>query len=517
MSVIGGLESSLGEFQATIAGGLDTLEELLSELGEVDLRSAAQAAFDLMDTITEALRSLDLSLLPDAAVHEVKTTLSAALGDIDLEPVRGTLDEALQAAPLELLDELSARLEAVTAELASFSPAGLLEPLVGPFDDVVGVLVQLDPAQLLDPVIEELRRARASVAGLDPMALLAPLDQPLGAARETLEALDPARLLEPLEAPFAALAELLAKLDVRPFLDELDGLFLSWLKEGLGSLQQLGGAFGGAGGVKTLGDAAAGAATGPDPLGFMPGDVLRPVQDLYETIVGLVDSLPAETLVAAFEELRRRIVGALDAIAPAALPFRFDERLRSARAGFDLVADFGLVEELYARYSALRISFDAVDSIQVPASAQASFELSTGLVSELDPEPLLAPVRTTLRGWTGARPRRPGRSTSPPSRAVRGRRLAAATARAGLPAAAAYRRWDPCGARTSSTPAGSPTRSTPSSSFCSGRPQRSARCWWQSCRSSARRSRPGRRARFRRPCARRSRRSTARCRRKSRH
>lgn len=395
LAVLGGLESSLGQFQATIEGGLAELESLLGQLGEVDLRSAAQVAFDLMDTITEALRSIDLTLLPDAAVQEVKTTLTSALGDIDLSPVRATLDEALDAAPFELLDELTARMEALAGELESFSPGGLLEPLVAPFDEVVGTLVQLDPARLLDPVIDELQSLQTA-AGLSPVALLQPLDAPLASAREALEALDPTTLLQPLDEPYGALLELLEKLDIRPFLEELDGLFLEWLQEGLGSLQQLGDAFGGAAGVKALADGSAGTGTGPDPIGFMPGDVLRPVQDLYEKVVGLVDGLPADTLLAAFEEVRSRLVGALDLVSPAGLAAGIDGRLREARAGFDFVSDFALVEELFARYSALRISFDAMDEVSVPAGAQASFELSASLVVELDPEPLLAPVRAAL-------------------------------------------------------------------------------------------------------------------------
>lgn len=396
LAVIGSLESTLGGFQETMEGGLGELETLLAQLSEFDLRSAAQPAFDVMDAVTEALRSIDLTLLPDAAVQEVKSALSSALGDIDLAPVRATLDEALGGVPFDLLDELSAGMEAFAEKLQSFSPAGLLEPLVEPFDAVVGALVQLDPARLLDPVIEELRSLQVAAAGLSSERLLQPLDAPLAAARGALEALDPAVLLEPLQAPYAALLELLDKLDVRPFVDELDGLFLEWLEEGLGSLQSLGGAFSGATGVKAIADAAAATGTGPDPLGFMPGDVLRPVQDLYAKVVGLVDDLPAETLLAAFEDVRSRLVATLELVSPAGLAAGLHERLRAARAGFDLVADFTLVEELHARYSALRIAFDAVDEVRVPGGAQADFALSASLVVDLDPGRVLQPVRTAL-------------------------------------------------------------------------------------------------------------------------
>jgi hypothetical protein len=396
LAVIGELETALGDVQSVVEGGAGQLEALLAQLDEIDLRAAAQVAFDVIDTITEALRSIDVTLLPDAAVQELKSVLSSALGEIDLAPLRATLDEALDGVPFGLLDELSAKLDELAAELESLSPGGLLEPLEAPFDEVVGALVRLDPAALLDPVIVELEGLQAQAAALSPATLLAPLDAPLASAREALETFDPATLLEPLNEPYAKLRELFDRLDVRPFLDELDGFFFEWLEQGLGGLQQLGDAFGGAGGVKEFADAAAGAVTGPDPIGFMPGDILRPVEDVYDRIVGLLDALPAETLVAGFEELRSGIVGTLDQIAPSRLAAVVESRIAELRAGFDVVGDFAVVEELYARYDTLRFSFDAIDEARVPGGAQASFQLSTSLVLELDPEAVLAPVRASL-------------------------------------------------------------------------------------------------------------------------
>jgi methyl-accepting chemotaxis protein len=369
---------------------LQELRGLIGQLGDIDLSVAASAATDLIGRITDTLSGIDTSSVPDALLSELKSALQGLLGQISLQPVHDAIDQALQAGPVELLDEFTKAVDDVLKQVEDFSPAGLLEPLQAPFDEIVRSLNDLHPGHLLDPVVSALNDAKTALDGFSPATLLAPLDAPLNEAKQAVMQLAPEQLLQPLHQPFADLMALVDKLDgkaaVDALEDELGGLF----EQGIGGLQGLGDAFSGAGGTKSfVDDAAAGAL--PEGFGLRPGDVLLPVSELYQKLVGLLDQVPIATLVAAFEQLRETLVGTLDALDPANLRAHVHGLVEQA------LEPLAVPDTIFAGHLQLVLAVDAID----PAKAAGDHAQLLSLTLEADPRAALAPAFDQLHALRG--------------------------------------------------------------------------------------------------------------------
>ena len=369
--VIQELSGGVADFVESASAAVGTLHQLVADLGEVDLERSASGAIDLIQGITDTLSAIDIAPLPDALLDELRSALNGLLGSISLEPLKGTLDGVIDAVPFEELESFSAGFDDVVGELEQFSPSGLLEPLVAPFNEIVGKLTELRPGELLDPVVEQLEAARTELDGFEPAALLAPLDGPLQEVRTALEAIAPQVLLAPLHGPFDELMDLVERLDAGPILDELDTLMFEWMEEGLSGLAGLGEPFEGAAGTRAFVDQISGTGAIGGEFGFRPGDVLRPVQDLYEKITSLLDTVPAAALVGGFEEIRAGLVETLDLLSPRSVQASLHGRLMELIGSLDVGADSDLLGDLLPRYAALTLAVDGIDPAAVGDGARS--------------------------------------------------------------------------------------------------------------------------------------------------
>ncbi len=400
LALVTELSGSIGEVVGEAGDAVGKLRELVDQLGEVDLHGAASAATDAIGRLTEVLASIDTTSIPEALLSELRSGLSGFLDQISLQPVHDAIQAVLDAAPLDVLDEFTEAFDGVLHELEGFSPTGLLQPLEAPFDEVIRQLNDLRPGALLDPVIDVLQEAKTSLDGFAPAVLLAPLDAPLAEARSALEQVAPEHLLAPLHGPFTELMTLVDKLDGKAALDEIQGAFSGWLQQGFTGLQGLGDAFGGATGTKAFVEGAASGAL-PADFGLRPGDILKPVEELYDKVVALIHQVPAERLVAAFEQVRGALVGTLDALAPGNLHAHVHGHVESAIAAFDVVGDAELVAGLFAEHAQLVVAVDSIDPARVPAGAAAQHTQLLSLTVDADPRAALAPVVTQLQGLRG--------------------------------------------------------------------------------------------------------------------
>jgi phage-related protein len=369
------------------------LHELIGELGDIDLQEASSAATDAIGELTVTISSIDTSKIPDALLTGLKSALMGLLDQISLQPVHDAIAQVIDSAPLDVLDEFTQAYEGVLHELETFSPGSLLEPLEQPFDDIVRQLNDLRPGALLDPIVQGLQEAKTALDGLSPAALLAPLDAPLAEARSAIEQLAPSQLLEPLQEPFDELMALVDKLDGKAALEAIQGELSGWFEQGLGGLSELGDGFAGAGGTKAFLDAAHGGSLG-DELGLRPGDILIPVQELYEKLVGLLDQVPIDSLVAAFEQVRESLVGTLDALAQGGLQRHVHDEIEAAVRVIDVTDDADLLVALLPAHTQLVLAVDGID----PAGAAPEYSQLVSLTFEADPRAALAPVLAELHG-----------------------------------------------------------------------------------------------------------------------
>lgn len=403
MSVIEAVETAVGDFGEQAADLVEQLRAVIHQVRDLDLRGAGQAAADAINSIAEKLDAVDVVLLPDPLVKELHDVIEGVLLQIDLEPVRqGLADAIAQATPGEAMGQFKAGVASVLDTIGQFSPGALLEPLEEPWNEVAGTISAISPGGLLDPVIAQLTGVTAKLTALNPTALVGPLDQRLSAVTEQLDALAPSTLLQPVVEPFSTVRELLDKLDPTQFLDELDGLFVEWLETGLGGLAHLGDGLGGStdltsflGGISSAGDVDA-------EFGYRPGDILQPIEDLFRKVMSLLDSVPVERLVAALEHVRVNVVSGLDQLSGQGLMAGIQQHLSGVTAGIDFLSDFDLVAPLYGNYGELVVSFSAIDPVTVPAGNQAQHQQLASLVVAVNPDAALVPLRDALRSLHGA-------------------------------------------------------------------------------------------------------------------
>lgn len=391
-TVIERLGSLLSEFTATIGPALENLNALREELEKINLRRVAEPAFEAMQAVQAILEKLDLSLVAGDAAAAVRVSLDG-LVRIDLSPLRQALIATYeQAVPRAPLDGLAENYQALVGKMAQYRPGNLLDPLLPPYAQLKAALHQFDPAALLTPVIPQLEGVQATLENIAPARLLVPLAQAFDALVATMDDLAPSKLLAPANAAFQDLMALFEKLNITPLIEELETLFTQWLEKSLTEVQKVGDAFGDAGDLRSYLDGI-GATPAGGEFGFMPGDILRPVEDLFNKVMRLLDQVPDDRLLAAFEHLRAQLVEALQRISPAQLGGDLHERLRRRLEDFDFLNHGEVLGALFTPYSDLVLQFDAIDPVRVGETLRADFDALTALIIAVDPARVFAPLR----------------------------------------------------------------------------------------------------------------------------
>jgi len=230
--------------------------------------------------------------------------------------------------------------------------------------------------------------------------LIAPLAQSFGGLVSAMDDLAPSKLLSPLSAAFREVMALFEKLNIVPLLNDLEEMFQEWLEKGLTELQQAATGFGTASGLKSYLDGVNQTPGSPE-FGFMIGDVLRPVEDLFNKIMSLLDRVPDEKLLAAFQSVQSQLVDAVQAISPSRLAGDMNSRLRQRLSGFDFLNNFDVLGALYSPYGSVVLEFDAIDPVRIPSQFRQQYNELAALIAAIDPARLFSPLRSQFRGLKG--------------------------------------------------------------------------------------------------------------------
>jgi hypothetical protein len=398
MNLLNQVQELIAKFGPVLDNALDQVSELIGKLEEVDFHQFAEPIIDAIRSLKGTLASINENLLSEAELGAFRVSAGVLL-EIDLSPVRTEIIDIFnEVHPGELVNELLVKYQMLMDKLADYNPTNLLTPLAEPFNQVKNTLNQYNPAMLLDPVLEQMESFTQQLSGLDQLIAqaMAPLTHLFEALQQAMADLSPSQLLTPLTEQFDAIMALFEKLDITPFLDELEGMFSQWLQQALGGLQNVGDGFNSAGDLKAYLDPDT-----PDPaddaLGYMPGDILRPVEDIYNKIVGALDQIPEATLVDAFNRLKGQFVGALEAIAPLNLATQITSDLQQQLARFDFTQRFDLVADLYSAYGELLLALDGIDTVQVPIALQTEYFQIAGTIPSLNPDLTLTDFRPTFQ------------------------------------------------------------------------------------------------------------------------
>ena len=392
--VIGRLSRVLTAFKSTIGPAIQDLNRFRDELDSINLRQSAEPAFDAIETVTSILARLNLALVAGDAAAALRSKLDA-LADIDLTPIRETLTEKLNdALPHDAFRDLAGKYQKPSAQRWRITiPATCSTRCSRRLNNSATRCTSSIRRQCWSRSFHRSKPQRPALENVSPTRLLAPLAQSFDGVIHAMDELAPSRLLSPVTQAFQELLALFDKLNIVPVLDNLENLFGQWLEKGLSELQQAAKGFAGDGGLKSYLDSIEGSPESPE-FGFMIGDVIRPVEDLFNKIMGLVNQIPDEKLLAAFQALQSQFVDGLQTIDPARFAGDVRGRLRERVSAFDFLNNFDVLGSLHTPYSDVVLEFDRIDAIRIPSQFRSNYNELAALIACRQSH---APVRTAAK------------------------------------------------------------------------------------------------------------------------
>jgi hypothetical protein len=411
---------------------IDRLTQLANQLTSLDFTPVGDEVVGELGQLRDKLAAIN----PDSLSAPERLAIAAALAGLRAIDLRGKVIATLKQG----YDALDTQLR----------PAlGVVQTVLG---DLEGALTKLDPDVLLKPVHSALGDATQAVQGLSARTLVAPLRHQLDEITAVLAKVRPGAVLDPLQGPYSVVSgavgqldpqvwlaplgvvwqdveSALGKLDLRPVLDDLtarqDALVAKARDALVAALDGLALPEPFATFVTGL-RAAVTAMTGTlltDPGTALPAallyqtaeqqvaNLLKPLDDVYQRLIDLVQAAPQDAVVAAMNAVRTG-VGSLTTVDPQAVLTEFRgarDALKqrgpafylepvaatmSLRARFD-AATANAPADRHDDVAATYVSFDAVAALTVPPAdaVQAHANLAakfTQRVGTLDASPLAA-------------------------------------------------------------------------------------------------------------------------------
>jgi tetrahydromethanopterin S-methyltransferase subunit B len=345
----GAIHDAAGQLRAAdVAGTMGRtgaeLENALSQLGAIDFDPVVDSVVAQIEDMTGQLRSIDpadLNEILRAALAAAVVVIEAIDFPNDITAVLMDEIDRVLDVPVNAMDELQARVDAMLDRFRELAPESIVAPLSGLFEPLLGALDGLEVDALAAPIAEWHARARATVESVLPATALAPLVE---AHKELMRAFDSISTQSLVDSVNAQLAGIKA---------ELERL------EPAGLVEQLASGVGDARGLLAS---------------LSPDVVFAPLTAAFDRVDAALRDLAPEKLL----EPLTRLSGAVSAL----LANVTDDDARLAAAAF-------------APLAALPAAFDPRASFETAAASAAEAE---ALVARLNLGTLLAGVRTRQAG-----------------------------------------------------------------------------------------------------------------------
>jgi hypothetical protein len=393
--IVAQVQALIQELEQTLQAGFDQISDALSQLDQLSFKPVGDAVVGEIDNVKARLLSINPNALSDVEKVAIKAAV-AILEGIDLDGfVRDQVKKGFSAgkdALLQIVNEVDAALHTLRDRVAAFDPQQLVAAVTKAVDEAKAV-ANLDARTLLRPLYSQLDHFAQQLNAFSPGALLEPLTHPFEQALAKVDQLDPGVLVEPLRHLYAELDRLLGFVDVTPLLEELDRrqkqLFTAARQailsaiDGLSLPEPLGSFFTN---LRPVMEALTEALFG-DPESELHkvsldiasrvklSTLFEPLDRLFVDLVKLLEGVPQQELVDAFNALRVGIGTGLDIIDPGRLIRFFQEglgRLQEASPGKLLV--------LAQRLPALQVSFQ----LQAAAAPAGMFANVAGINARFD-------------------------------------------------------------------------------------------------------------------------------------
>jgi hypothetical protein len=358
-----GVETALNEvselierFRDTAAGAVSNVEGFLDAA-----QPTLQQISDQVAEIKRLLEEFDLNQPADAVIAEIER-LRDKVAELDLsevpEAARGALDVAVQA--LAGIDITAAVRGPLDDALAKVDPTPLLESAASSLSGATSVLASVNPEHLVRELDRPVDEIIAAIRAFGPEELERLLQQALEPVKAAIRALDFQQLFAPLTRIFA---ELTARIDgvLNPDLifRPLEELFqpVVDLVDALSPTRLIDLLTPHAGGVASSMNGAAGAPSSlPQGAASLRQTITSSVADAEGELFGF---RPGDLLVPLID-LHRKLMEMLDEIPDEILGPAFARLHSATRGGFDALDPRNIELRVGARMSALGSEFDLV-------------------------------------------------------------------------------------------------------------------------------------------------------------
>jgi|GEM_PF-1456222 len=369
------VQELLNQLDASLAEGVGDVKEVLGRLEGLSFAPVSDAVISEIDDLKKRVQAMNPNALSDPEKLAIKTALAFLEGFdlegiIEREAVKGFNTAKDSVKPL--LDELAAVLRRLRDQLEAYNPTRFVGALTDLLDEAQKLADRLDAKVLLKPLYQQADELVRRLESLSPGSLLDPLAEPYEDVVAAVDQLRPERLVAPLNALYKEVDRLIDVIDITPVLEELDrrqkelfrnanAALLSALdsldlpspfKEFFAEVRPV---------AESLTEAVFGdpgteleRMSRSVPRAFDITGVFKPLDAVFDKLIGMTESVPPDDLVAAFEALRKAFGPGFDSLDPR----RLAAAMRRGQRGVEDLSPQRLFSKPLS-LPALRVTFEA--------------------------------------------------------------------------------------------------------------------------------------------------------------
>lgn len=369
------VQKSLNELEGSLDSGVEEVKKVLAKLEELSFAPLSDAVIAEIDDLRKRLKKMN----PNALSDPEKLAIKAALAFLDGFDIKNVIQEKAKEgfdkardAVKPLLDDLEAVLKRLRQQLEAYNPTRFVKALTDLLDEAQKLADKLDAKVLLKPLYEQVDGFVKRLEALSPGSLLDPLAAPYKEVVSAVNQLQPEQLIAPLNALYAEVDKLIDAVDITPVMEELDRRqkelfknasaalvsaldklklpapfdeFFDEVRPVLASMTEA-----------IFGDPATELErVGRElPQKVSITGVFKPLDKVFDELLKMVDAVPHDDLVTAFETIRRTVGVGLSALDPRSLIGAFRQGQRRLEE-----LSPRLLFALPLSLPALRVSFEA--------------------------------------------------------------------------------------------------------------------------------------------------------------
>lgn len=330
--------SLIDELAGQLSSALDELKALLAQLDGLSFQPVADEVIDEIDALKAKLAAIN----PNSLSEVEKVALQAGLAILRAVDLESMIDTQLKSGFKTIDDQLTQGVQTVLdawlqfrQRIGGFDGGALVAPVNALLGQVGGAVQSINGTLVLAPLSQLVDQLLAQANRLSPGALLGPLKAPYAQMMATINRANPDVWVAPLRLLKTEIDKLVDLIDITPLLTTLETrereLFAQarqGLADALGAIHLPAPLDGFFDTMKALVLGIADAIFGdPDTAirqfssglagNFKPSTLFQPLDLAFDKLVGAVDTLPQDQLLAALEGLRSGLGTALPALNPA--------------------------------------------------------------------------------------------------------------------------------------------------------------------------------------------------------